>query len=159
MKTYEFDFNCDRETAVNSILKNLRKWNFFENPVVYGRASKDKSRIVLYHGVSYRNGFRPVFSAKVIEESAAHTLVKGYWRFSIDAIVFLVCWYLHFVLFMLIPLIFGAKEAVGYVEYIFFTICYAFPLLLCMIGFKVEKKRMNKVLEHIKMHQRIINNK
>lgn len=159
MKTYEFEFNCDKNTAVEEILHDVKKAVLmFEENAIYGKAAKDKNRIILYNGIDGRNSFRPVFSAKVIENDYGKTVIRGHFRFHIYTIIFSIVWFSVLLYGLLESFLTSSTADVEYVVSfaLFFSLAY---VLFCVFGIALGRKNKKKVIDHIKMHQRIINNK
>lgn len=162
MKKYEFVFNAKKDDVLDSIMNGVVKAEFFqsiklfEKQVLYGRVSKNKKHICLYHGTPYKNYLRPIFSAKVTEQSGT-TKVTGMWRFSVRVIILFIIWYLTLLSFAMVPLTVGGEGNL-LLLYIVLLVFSLFGILIGALGFKIERKRMLKVIEHIETVRFKLNN-
>lgn len=145
-----FEFNCSKETAIEEILKDTEKSTVvFEDVVIYGR--KWGNFVNLYHGITYKNSWRPIFTAYFKEVEPGKTIVKGLFRWNLFVMAFSLFW----------------LSAVGYIGFnIATTAIRAFWVPLLFILFFValtffstfaERKNMKKIIEHIEKCQKNIN--
>ena len=152
MKIYQFEFNCDKETAIKEVLYCTEKpVLLFEQDVIYGR--RIGSFVSLYRGISYQNSFRPVFKMHFKEIEPGKTVAKGVFKWHWFITLFSVAWLSVAVsawlkmgnapkLVMLVPL--------------FFILFFVGLVSFCTY---LERNNKKEIIEHIKMHQSIINNK
>ena len=147
---YEFEFNCDKERAIEEVLQDTSKpVLLFEQEFIY--AKKTGSFVKLYHGISYRNSFRPIFTMHFKETEPGKTLAKGFFRWNWSTALFSVVW-----VSIVCSIWFKLGDAPIWVWFVplFFLLFFA-----GLVTFSTYLERNNKkdIIEHIKMHQRIIN--
>ncbi len=155
MKKYEYTFDAEKQIVIDELMCGVIKSGhsgfvrIFEKDAIYGNASKNK--ICLYHGTPFRNSFRPVFSAKIIE--GEQTTIIGKWRLPGYLNVFIALWYLILAGMLIIPLVDGAQGNILalYATVIIFAL---FPAALVALSYLIERKQMEKVLEHIENAQK-----
>ena len=157
MKRYEFVFNTDKQCVIDSLLGGVIKPDFMnylkvcEQDTIYGRLSQNTNKIFLYHGALFRNSCRPVFSAKITEGDK--TVLSGFWRLPVYTIIFLIIWYAILIRISVIPLLVEGQGNLPmlYVILAFFALCGG---LITVLGVKLEKKRMQKVIDYIENVQK-----
>lgn len=154
MKKYEFVFNAPKECVIDKLLDGVKpvsseKVRLFEQEAIYGKLSKNK--VILYHGMQFRNACRPIFSAKVIEEEK--TIIRGFWRLPVRINIFFSLWYLFLIWIAIFPLI---TEGEGDLPLLYMIIlAFAmFGIFMIASGYLIERKRMKKVIKHIENVQR-----
>lgn len=151
MKIYEFEFNCDRDTAIEEVLHDTKKPPvFFENDSLYGK--KIGSFVRLHYGISYRNSFRPIFTLCFKEIEPGKTKAKGFFRWNWFTTLFSIVWVLG-----VLSVFFNMGNAPWYVFLfpLFFLLFFAGMVVFCTY---LERNNRKAIIEHVKMHQRIINN-
>lgn len=152
MKTYEFEFNCDKETAIKEVLHNTKKpVLLFEQDVIYGK--KMGSIVSLYCGTSYRNSFRPILKMRFKEVEPGKCIVKGVFVWHWFVTLFSIVW-----VSVVCSMWFKMGNAPGLVMFVplFFLLFYAGLITFCTY---LERNNQKEIINHIKMHQNIINNK
>lgn len=152
MKIYEFEFNCDKETAIEEVIHDVKKPSImFEDKVIYGR--KMSNFVNLYHGITYRNSFRPILTLHFKEIEPGKTIVKGFFRWHLFVFIFSIVWLL------LVIKMASSIDVVnsGVLWMPIFFIVFFFGIVT--YGTYCERKNKERLINHIKMHQNIINNK
>lgn len=150
MKIYQLEFNCDKETAIKEVLYGTEKPKLlFEDIVIYGR--KWGSFVNLYHGITYGNSFRPIFTAYFKEVEPGKTVVKGLFRWNWFVTLFSIVW--------LSGVVFAAFNIFSVNNFISWTPLFFLLFFVGLIAFctYLERKNRKNIIDHIKMHQRIIN--
>ena len=155
MKRYKFIFDAKKQTVVNNLMNGVisadfsEKIKLFEKDAIYGRVSKNK--ICLYHGTPFRTYLRPVFSAKIIESEK--TTLSGVWRLPVHINIFFILWYLFLIFVSIIPLITKGEKNLPLLYAT--VVVFAFLGVAFIIsGYWIERKRMMKVIEHIRTKQK-----
>ena len=150
MKYYEYVFYAEKQIVIDELMSGVIKVGIsgyvklFEKNAIYGNVSKNK--VCLYHGTPYRNSFRPIFLAKIIE--GEQTTIIGKWRLPGHLNVFIVMWYLFLIWISIVPMV---TDGQGNILLLYATVI-AFALFLAVfvaVSCFIERKRMKKVLEHI----------
>ena len=152
MKIYEFEFNCDKETAIEEILSYTEKpVLLFEQDVIYAR--RIGSLVSLHHGISYRNSFRPILKLHFKEVEPGKTIAKGIFRWNWLVTLFSVVW-----VSIVVRMFFILKDEPGWTGLfpIFFILFF-----VALAGFSTFSGRKNRrdIIDHIKWAQGVINNK
>ena len=150
MKIYQFEFNCDKETAIKEVLHGTEKPKLlFEDYCIY--AKQWGSFVNLYHGITYQNSFRPIFTACFKEVEPGKTVVKGLFRWNWFVTLFSIVW---------LSVVIYAAFCIGFSDFpasltpLFFILFFVGLIAFCTY---LERKNRKNIIDHIKMHQRIIN--
>ena len=147
MKTYEFIFDCDKESAISQIMAGVQKTCcFMEDEIIYGKVSKNS--ILLYKGFGYRNNIKLVFVADVLEENGK-TILKGRWRLPVYLRIFISVFVAISVLISLLPTIFSRGTANLPLLYLSSAIVLVFALVIFGIGVKLGEKGRKDVIKHL----------
>ncbi len=150
MKIYKFEFNCDKETAIEEVLCDTEKPKLiFENESMYGK--RIGSFVNLYCGISYRNSFRPVFTMYFKEIEPGRTVAKGIFRWQWFVTIFSIVW-LSLVASIWFNI--GNGNKLAFVVPLFFVLFFVGLVSFCTY---LERNNRKDIIEHIKVHQRIIN--
>ena len=160
LEKYEYVFDAEKQIVIDELMDGVIKADFsgyvelFEKDAIYGNISKNK--VCLYHGTPFRNSFRPVFVAKIVE--GVQTTIIGKWRLPGRLNVFIVMWYLFLIWMSIVPLVIDGQGNLPllYATVIVFALSLAvFVAVSCLI----ERKRIKKVIEHIEnVQKRLIKN-
>ncbi|MBQ6795006.1 MAG: hypothetical protein IJO83_02540 [Clostridia bacterium] len=150
MIVYKFELKCDKETAIKEVLQDTEKPKLiFENESMYGK--RVGSFINLYCGISYRNSFRSIFTMYFKEVEPGRTVAKGIFRWQWFGTLFSVVW-LSLVASIWFNI--GDADIFAFVVPLFFVLFFVGLVSFCTY---LERNNRKDVINHIKMHQRIIN--
>lgn len=151
MKIYEFEFDCDKETAIEEVLRHTKKpILLFEQDVIYAR--RIGSLVTMHRGISYRNSFRPLFKMHFKELEPGKTVAKGVFVWHWFAMLFSIVWVL-IVCSMFFELGDGPKWIM--VVPVVFLLFFAGMITY---GTYLERNNRKEIIEHIKERQKNINN-
>ena len=155
MIKHEFVFNAPKQTVISHLMNGVIEAKsfelcFYEEDAIYGKLRGD--RILLYHGIRYKSAFRPLFSARIINNGK--TVIKGFWRLPIFSALFMMIWFGNLITVSVLSLVSGFNILL-FAAVVLFA---AFGVLMTMSGFFFERNRMKKVIEHIEKAMEYINN-
>lgn len=152
MKIYEFEFNCDKETAIQEVMRYTEKpVLLFEQDIIYAR--RIGSLVSLHHGISYHNSFRPIFKLHFKEVEPGKTIAKGIFGWNWFATLFSVVW---------VSIVCSAWFKMGDGPRWVMLVPLLFLLFfagLVTFGIRIERNNKKAILDHIKWGQGVINNK
>ena len=147
LNKYLFTFPYDKIRSVELILKNTEKPRLISaDKKIYAKSSKNGNRILLYHGIRYRNSFMPIFELILTEKYDNCTTALGFWRWHLFTIAF-TCIFMFLVLSNLVGGIIE-KNHIQIITMILFALFYS---LLCIFGTWLERKNMKRIIEHLRI--------
>ena len=152
MKKHEFIFNAPKQTVISHLMNGVIKaksLEFYEEDEIYGKVCGDK--LLLYHGIKYKNGFRPIFSAKITDNGK--TVIKGFWKLPIPSIIFLLIWFGNLWGFGFLSLL----KTINVMLVLWLLIFSVIGVTFVMTAFFFERNRMKKVIEYIAKTRDYIN--
>lgn len=154
MIKHEFVFNAPKQIVISHLMSGLTeakssKTFLDEEDVIYGKVRAD--RVLLFHGIKYKNSFRPVFTAKIMENGK--TVIRGFWRLPNFSTIFILIWFGFLLGFGCLSLFKNFS-----IQLVWFLLLFSvLGVLIVMLGVFLERKRMKKVIEYIEKKAEYIN--
>ena len=156
LKRYEFLFDADSETVIKLLISGTTKYQLrerfrlFEKDCIYSMIWKN--RIFFYHGKPIRSFISPVFVAKITEDEKTHLV--GFWTLSLSNSILFVCSWFFLLSIAAIPLLRDVEVSLPLL-YAVIALFFLFEAGLIKLGFFLERKRMQRVMEHITAAQKL----